>query len=116
MSVLVTGEAGFIGSHVVERLIKQNKEVVCLDNFDPFYDRAIKQRNLARVAMHPRFHLIEGDIRDRALAEKILNDYPITRIFHAAAKAGVRPSIQDPLGYASVNVQGTIVLLEMAQK
>jgi UDP-glucuronate 4-epimerase len=112
MTVLVTGGAGFIGSHVVERLLNQDEEVICLDNFDPFYDPTIKRRNLARVAPHPRFHLIEGDIRDRRLVEKLFSDNTISRVFHAAAKAGVRPSIQDPLEYEAVNVQGTIGLLE----
>ena len=116
MTVLVTGGAGFIGSHVVEKLINQDEEVVCLDNFDPFYDPTIKRRNLARVATHPRFHLVEGDIRDQRLLEKLFSDYPITRIFHAAAKAGVRPSIQDPLSYEAVNIQGTIGILEIARK
>jgi UDP-glucuronate 4-epimerase len=116
MSVLVTGGAGFIGSHVVEKLINQDEEVVCLDNFDPFYAPPIKRRNLARVATHPRFHLFEGDIRDQRLLEKLFSDYSITRIFHAAAKAGVRPSIHDPLSYEAVNIQGTIGLLEMARK
>ena len=116
MSVLVTGGAGFIGSHVVERLLNQGEEVICLDNFDPFYDPTIKRQNLARVAPHPRFHLVEGDIRDQPLLEKLFGDYPITHVFHAAAKAGVRPSIQDPLGYEAVNIQGTMGLLEMARK
>ncbi|HXC61952.1 MAG TPA: NAD-dependent epimerase/dehydratase family protein, partial [Nitrospiria bacterium] len=116
MSVLVTGGAGFIGSHVVERLLNQDKEVICLDNFDPFYDPMMKRQNLARVGPHPRFHLVEGDIRDQRLLEKLFSDYPITHVFHAAAKAGVRPSIQDPLGYEAVNIQGTIGLLEMARK
>jgi UDP-glucuronate 4-epimerase len=116
MRVLVTGGAGFIGSHVVEKLINRGEEVVCLDNFDSFYDPAVKRRNLSRVAAHPRFHLVEGDIRDQRLLEKTFSDYPITRIFHAAAKAGVRPSIQDPLGYEAVNIEGTLGLLEMARK
>ncbi len=116
MSVLVTGGAGFIGSHVVERLLDQDEEVICLDNFDPFYDPTIKRQNLARAVSHPRFHLFEGDIRDPRLLEKLFSDYPITHVFHAAAKAGVRPSIQDPLGYEAVNIQGTIGLLEMARK
>lgn len=116
MSVLVTGGAGFIGSHVVERLLDQGEEVICLDNFDPFYDPKIKRRNLAGVISHPLFYLFEGDIRDRYLLEKIFSDYAISRVFHAAAKAGVRPSIEDPLGYEAVNVQGTIGLLEMARK
>ena len=116
MTVLVTGGAGFIGSHVVERLLNRGDEVVCLDNFDPFYDPSIKRRNVSPVASHPMFHLFEGDIRDRHLLEKVFSDYTVSRVFHAAAKAGVRPSIQDPLEYEAVNVQGTIGLLEMASK
>jgi UDP-glucuronate 4-epimerase len=116
MTVLVTGGAGFIGSHVVERLLNRGDEVVCLDNFDSFYDPMIKRRNLTPAASHPKFHLFEGDIRDRHLLEKLFSDYRVSHVFHAAARAGVRPSIQDPLEYEAVNVQGTIGLLEMASK
>ncbi|MBI5197859.1 MAG: GDP-mannose 4,6-dehydratase, partial [Nitrospirae bacterium] len=98
-TVLVTGGAGFIGSHVAERLLSLGRQVVCLDNFDPFYSREIKQRNLAGLMPHQGFHLVEGDIRDLACLETLFTRYPVGVIFHAAARAGVRPSIQEPLLY-----------------
>ena len=113
-TVLVTGNAGFIGSHVVERLLARGDSVVGFDNFDPFYDPAIKRRNLAAVQGHPRFRFVEGDLRERAQVDALFSDRQIDRVFHAAARAGVRPSLKDPLLYEEVNVRGTIHLLEAA--
>lgn len=115
-AVLVTGGAGFIGSHLVDRLLADNWWVTVLDNFDPWYDPAVKRRNLAAHSANPRFRLIEGDIRDR----KILNwaiapGEEYDAIVHLAAKAGVRPSIEDPFVYQDVNVSGTQNLLELAR-
>ncbi|HXY68528.1 MAG TPA: NAD-dependent epimerase/dehydratase family protein [Gemmatimonadales bacterium] len=112
--VVVTGAAGFIGSHVAERLAARGDEVVGLDNFDPFYPRAIKEANLAGLARSPRFRLVEGDVRDAALACRLLDGD--TAVVHLAARAGVRPSLEDPAGYASVNIEGTAVLLEAARR
>ncbi|HEY3841464.1 MAG TPA: NAD-dependent epimerase/dehydratase family protein [Bryobacteraceae bacterium] len=109
----VTGGAGFVGSHLVERLLAENWRVTVLDNFDPFYDPAIKRRNLAAFSDSPAFRLIEGDIRDRASLDRARGDYDV--VVHLAAKAGVRPSIDDPLTYQEVNVCGTQNLLEMAR-
>jgi len=113
-TVLVTGNAGFIGSHVVERLLDRGDAVVGFDNFDPFYDPAIKRRNLATVQGHPRFTFVEGDLRDRGRVDALFADRRIDRVFHAAARAGVRPSLKDPLLYEDVNVRGTLHLLEAA--
>lgn len=114
-SILVTGGAGFIGSHVVEALVAREQRVVCLDNFDSFYDPHIKRANLAAVSSRPNLHLIEGDIRDRSVVEGLCDRYAVDRIFHAAARAGVRPSVQDPLLYEDVNVRGTLSMLEVAR-
>ena len=114
--ILVTGGAGFIGSHVMEALIARGERVVCLDNFDSFYDPAVKRRNLAALTGHPAFTLIEGDIRDQRMLESLGKSYEITKVFHAAARAGVRPSVIDPLLYEEVNVRGTIMLLEAARR
>lgn len=117
--VLVTGAAGFIGSHVCERLIAEGTAVVGLDNFDPFYDRAIKEANVAGLRAAAGFTLVEGDIRQAADVERALAEAgagPVTMVVHLAAKAGVRPSIVDPLGYADVNIRGTQVLLEAARR
>jgi UDP-glucuronate 4-epimerase len=112
--VLVTGAAGFIGSHVAEALVARGDDVVGLDNFDPFYPRAVKEANLAGLARSPRFRLVEGDVRDRAAVAGLLDAE--TAVIHLAARAGVRPSLEDPAGYASVNIEGTAVLLEAARR
>jgi UDP-glucuronate 4-epimerase len=115
MKVLVTGAAGFIGSHLCERLLGQGHGVVGLDNFDGFYDPAIKRANIAGCMGNKGFELIEGDIRDREAVTKIAAG-GFAAIVHLAAKAGVRPSIEDPVGYADVNVNGTAAMLEAARR
>lgn len=112
--VLLTGAAGFIGSHVAEALVARGDEVVGLDNFDPFYPRAVKEANVAALRRSPRFRLVEGDIRDRAVVGGLLD--ADTAVVHLAARAGVRPSLEDPAGYAAVNIEGTAVLLEAARR
>ncbi len=112
--VLVTGAAGFIGSHVAERLVARGDEVIGLDNFDPFYPREAKEANVAALCRSPRFRLVEGDIRDRDLVAGLLGAGGT--IVHLAAKAGVRPSLEDPALYASVNIEGTATLLEAARR
>jgi UDP-glucuronate 4-epimerase len=107
---LVTGAAGFIGSHLSERLVARGDEVVGLDNFDPFYAPADKERNLRGLAASPRFRLIRGDIRDRPLVDGLMPG--VDAVVHLAARAGVRPSIRDPELYQSVNLEGTVKLLE----
>jgi UDP-glucuronate 4-epimerase len=109
---LVTGAAGFIGSHLVEALLERSCRVIGLDNFDPFYDRAIKQGNIEGALANPSYTFVEGDIRDRALVEGLMESERPTTVVHLAARAGVRPSIEDPLTYQSVNVEGTTVVLE----
>lgn len=114
-TALVTGAAGFIGSHLSERLLASGWRVVGLDNFDTFYDPAVKRRNLATCLGNPNFSLIEGDIRDVAAVNRAFAD-GIDVVVHLAARAGVRPSIEDPLLYQDVNVNGTCVMLEAARK
>lgn len=111
--ILVTGAAGFIGSHLVERLLNDGHEVVGIDNFDPFYDRSIKSENLAFAKKNPNFYLIEGDILN--IKDFQSNLRSIDLVIHLAAKAGVRPSIQDPLSYFKTNIDGTLQLLEWMQ-
>lgn len=108
--VLVTGGAGFIGSHVCEALLAEGYEVVVLDDFNDFYDPAIKRRNLE--SMRGRLKVAEGDLRDRALVERLFAESGFTSIIHLAARAGVRPSIADPRLYLSTNIDGTLHLLE----
>ncbi len=117
MKVLVTGAAGFIGSHAAEGLLADGHEVVGVDNFDPFYERAAKEANLAAAGRHPSFTFAEADIRDaEATAALFAESGPFDAVVHLAAKAGVRPSIADPMGYQKTNVAGTISLLEPAAR
>jgi UDP-glucuronate 4-epimerase len=113
MKVLLTGAAGFIGSHVAERLLSGGHTVVGVDSFDPFYARATKERNLARALGHDGFTFVEADIRDREALSAAPTD--VDAIIHLAALAGVRPSILRPADYVDVNVAGTVVLLELAR-
>ena len=113
--ILVTGGAGFIGSHLVDSLLADGEAVTVLDSFDPFYDRRIKERNIERHRAHPRWHLIETDLRELAsIRERVRGDFDV--IVHLAAKAGVRPSIADPTAYQDANVRGTQNLLEIARE
>ena len=115
MKALITGGAGFIGSHLCEALLARNCQVLALDNFDEFYDPAIKRSNIGPCLNNPNFKLVEGDIRNPALAESLLKTQDVDVLVHLAAKAGVRPSIADPLGYQDVNIAGTACLLEAAR-
>ncbi len=113
--VLVTGGAGFIGSHVVDSLLADGYRVSVLDNFDPFYPRAVKERNIASHRQHPSWELIEGDLRDlESLRTQLRGEWDA--IVHLAAKVGVRGSVTDPIGYYDVNVRGTQNLLEVARE
>jgi UDP-glucuronate 4-epimerase len=104
--VLVTGGAGFIGSHLVDSLLADAFDVTVLDNFDPFYARTAKEANIERHRQNGRWHLVEADLREApALRRSLTGGYDA--VVHLAAKAGVRPSISDPLGYQEVNVGGT---------
>jgi UDP-glucuronate 4-epimerase len=111
-TVLVTGAAGFIGSHVVERLLDLGYQVVGLDNFDDSYEPQIKRDNIQNLDSNDYFTLFEGDISDRALLHGLFTRYTFDNVIHLAAKAGVRPSIVQSQLYEEVNIQGTINLLE----
>jgi UDP-glucuronate 4-epimerase len=110
MSVLVTGAAGFIGSHLTERLLGRGEQVIGLDNFDGFYDPAIKEQNLDRARDHLSFTEIRGDLRDPAVYDRIPDG--VHTVVHLAARAGVRPSIEDPHLYLDVNLRATLLLLD----
>lgn len=114
LRVLITGGAGFIGSHLAEALLAQGARVAVLDNFDPFYPRSFKEQNLSACQGLPDFTLVEGDILDRELVARLFSEFRPQAVVHLAAKAGVRPSLEEPALYAEVNVRGTTVLLEAA--
>jgi UDP-glucuronate 4-epimerase len=115
MSVLVTGAAGFIGSHLCERLLGDGRAVIGVDNFDDFYDPDIKRQNISSSLEDKNFQLVEADIRDHKAIDQAVGA-GVDVIVHLAARAGVRPSIAQPELYADVNINGTMVLLEAAKK
>jgi UDP-glucuronate 4-epimerase len=108
--VLVTGAVGFIGGHCCRRLLEDGWQVLGLDNFDPFYSRALKEQALGELTGHSGFGFVEGDVRDQERLTKLLRG--IELVIHLAARAGVRPSIESPGLYTSLNVGGTVSLLE----
>jgi UDP-glucuronate 4-epimerase len=112
MNVLVTGAAGFIGSNLAERLRERGDTVIGLDNFDAFYPREVKERNLAWLRGDGGFRLVEGDLRKPADVAAALDTGPVDVVVHMAALAGVRPSLLDPTRFYEVNVMGTLNLLE----
>ncbi len=114
MNILITGVAGFIASHLAERLIVEGHEVLGIDCFDNFYDPALKWQNIEEIGHHESFHLFRGDVRDSRLLFGI--QQPVDAIIHIAARAGVRPSIRQPQLYYDVNVNGTLQLLEFARE
>jgi UDP-glucuronate 4-epimerase len=114
MKAIVTGAAGFIGSHLCERLLRDGWSVVGVDNFDDFYDPQVKRGNINDCLQSKQFKLVEADIRDAAAMNKVTGK-GVDIIVHLAAKAGVRPSIAQPAIYADVNINGTVTLLEAAK-
>jgi UDP-glucuronate 4-epimerase len=112
---IVTGGAGFIGSHLCERLLGLGHDVVCADTFDPYYDPAVKRNNLSAAAASGRFRLVEADILDANFGDRVGIDQGDVLV-HLAARAGVRPSVEDPGAYVRTNVQGTVNLLEIARR
>jgi len=114
-AILVTGSAGFIGSHTTERLLSRGNIVIGLDNFDPFYPRTIKERNLTTALAHPNFRWVEADLRDADKIYSLFKRHRPAYVLHLAAKAGVRPSIKDPSAYVETNVNGTLNLLRACQ-
>ncbi|MEW6354914.1 MAG: GDP-mannose 4,6-dehydratase [Planctomycetota bacterium] len=116
MAILITGGAGFLGSHLTERLLHRGEELVCLDDFNDYYPPDIKRKNIAQVRKKGAFELVEGDIRDEKLCARIFADMNIDKVVHLAARAGVRASLEDPMLYQDVNCRGTMLLLEMAKR
>jgi UDP-glucuronate 4-epimerase len=114
--VLITGGAGFIGSHLIKNLLKSNAyHITCIDNFDPYYDAKIKRDNISEFLSHPNFNLVEENIVNLAsLREQLKDVYHV--IVHLAAKVGVRPSLEQAQEYYTVNVQGTQNMLELARE
>src|SRR5215212_4988350 len=116
-NVLVTGGAGFIGSHLVARLLAEGQwRVTVVDDFNDFYDPALKRRNVGPHLGGEGFALREADIRDRAALGEVFKETSFDCIVHLAARAGVRPSLAEPVLYIETNVNGTVNLLELARE
>jgi UDP-glucuronate 4-epimerase len=114
VKILITGGAGFIGSHLADRRLRQGDRVVVLDDFNDFYDPALKRANVAPHRGNPSYRLVEGDIRDRGLVLRLFAEEKFDAVAHLAARAGVRPSLAEPVLYEEVNCVGTLHLLEAA--
>ena len=114
--VLVTGGAGFIGSHLVEHLLAREMTVVSIDNLDPFYAPAIKRANLLQAQKSPSFTFVQGDVLDKDLLDNVFETHSVTRVVHLAALAGVHPSLQNPSSYIEVDIKGTVHLLELCAR
>ena len=112
MKILITGGAGFIGSHLCQRTLNMGWHVEAVDNFDPFYDPQVKKQNISWSLAQPNFKFHQADIRNAKAIADICQAGKFDAIVHFAAKAGVRPSIEDPAGYADVNIAGTVSMLE----
>ena len=116
MNFLVTGGAGFIGSHVCERLLESGHAVWAFDDLNAFYDPRIKQRNLRDIqALARPFQFVQGDITDRPALDGLFRRVKFDQVIHLAARAGVRPSLEEPALYQRVNVEGTVNVLEAAR-
>ncbi len=113
--VLITGGAGFIGSHLTRALLQRGDRITALDNFNDYYDPVIKRRNVASWLEREDYTLVEGDIRDAALVDQLFATHQFDVVVHLAARAGVRPSLQQPILYEEVNCIGTLRLLEAAR-
>lgn len=116
MNILVTGGAGFIGSHVCEHFIKLGHNITALDNFDSFYPITFKKLNLIQLNQSKQFKFYKIDIRDEEVLNEIFSSEKVDLVIHLAAKAGVRPSIHSIADYYDVNVNGTVSLLESMRK
>ncbi len=116
MNILVTGGAGFIGSHLSERLAERGDHAIIVDSFDPFYPEEVKRRNVRKLIADGGATLVEADIAEPGQVEARLGNVSIDAIVHLAARAGVRPSLERPLDYARTNVEGTLGMLELARK
>lgn len=116
MKIFITGGAGFIGSHVVDKLLDRGDSVVCIDNFNDYYNPKFKKQNVEEHIKHTNYKLIKGDITDQKLLDDIFLKNTFEKIVHVAARAGVRPSIENPFIYQKTNIEGTLRIFDMAKR
>lgn len=115
MNILVTGGAGFIGSHLIEKLLKENFNIVCFDNFCDYYDPVIKKGNINKFLSNKYFRLVVTDVRNKKKLEQVFKKYKFDNVIHLAAQPGVRLSLQKPSLYFDVNINGTLNILDMCR-
>ena len=117
MTILITGAAGFIGFHTIQVLMRQGRSVVGVDSLNDYYDVTLKEARLSRLLVHENFSFIQANIADKDAMEDVIGRHPdITHIIHLAAQAGVRYSLVNPYAYTNANIEGQLVMLEMARK
>ena len=114
--ILVTGGAGFIGSHVCEALLARGDEVICVDNFNDYYDPCLKEKNIVNALKDEKYKLYRVDILDDVGMREVFEEEKVDKVVHLAAMAGVRYSIENPRKYYEVNVMGTLNLLEICKE
>ena len=112
MTILITGGAGFIGSTLADKLLSMGKKVAVVDNFNDYYDSEIKENNVKSNLNNLQYKLYRGDICNRELMRQIFSENKISTVVHIAARAGVRPSLEDPLEYVRSNIEGSVNILE----
>src|SRR3990172_4844296 len=115
-TILLTGGAGFIGSHCIDTLLKRGDMVICVDNLNDYYEPKIKISNIAHHFNNPKFHFYVLDIEHKEQLAPLFKQFKIDKILHLAARAGVRPSIDNPIAYREANVAGTVNLLQLAKE
>ena len=116
MRILITGGAGFIGSHLAERLIREGHEITVADDLNGYYSPDLKRDNLVEIGQAGSFDFVQCDVRDEERIDRLFREKRFEAVVHLAARAGVRPSLDEPLLYESVNIRGTMVLLEASRK
>src|SRR5438552_4755460 len=116
MRYLVTGAAGFIGSHLADALLARGDEVICIDNFNDYYSPERKRRNIAGALEQPGYTLIEGDIRDEAVIDAAFATYRPEKVAHIAAMGSIPYSVRYPKLYEEVNIRGTLNVLDAARR
>lgn len=114
--IMVTGGAGFIGSHLVDKLLNNGCEILCLDDFNDYYDPSLKWQNVQQHLANPHYKLVEGDIRNKELIRGLFKEWDPEAVVHLAARAGVRPSLNNVELYQTINIGGTLNLLEAARE
>lgn len=116
MNILITGGAGFIGSNLADTLLEENNKVIVLDNFNNYYPIELKRKNISNNLRNALYKLYEGDINDCEFLDKVFYENKIDCVVHLAGQGGVRPSINDPIGYIKTNIEGTVNVLEKMRK